>query len=51
MEKQIFVKKKFSFQIRMQSSRGGLGGKAITMFKHSCHFSPGELNPAWGIVT
>ena len=28
------------------SSRGGLGGKAMTMFKHSCHFSPGGSNPA-----
>ena len=27
------------------SSRGGLGGKATTMFKHSCHFSPGGSNP------
>ena len=35
----------------LQSSRGGLGGKAMTMFKHSCHFSPGGSNPAWGINT
>ena len=33
------------------SSRGGLGGKATTMFKHSCHFSPGGSNPAWGDYT
>ena len=33
------------------SSRGGLGGKATTIFKRSCHFSPGGSNPAWGINT
>ena len=32
-------------QVHCLSSRGGLGGKATTMFKHSCHFSPGGLNP------
>ena len=36
-------------QGNIQSSRGGLGGKATTMFKHSCNFSPGGSNPAWGI--
>ena len=30
--------------MELKNSRGGLGGKAMTMFKHSCHFSPGGLN-------
>ena len=42
---EIFIRKSQS-----ESSRGGLGGKATTMFKpsfkHSCHFSPGGSNPA-----
>ena len=33
-------------QVYETSSRGGFGGKATTMFKHSCHFSPGGSNPA-----
>ena len=31
------------------SSRGGFGGKATTIFKHSCHSSSGGSNPAWDI--
>ena len=44
----LIVEPESDLKLEYQIISGGLGGKATTIFKHSCHFSPSGSNPAWG---